>query len=154
MKIKFFQILFAVIVLASCAPKTGKSMAITTKETDTYISKVNANTNLKHEMIEGALTDSEGFKDIGNFRYTVFFDEKTEALYKIKNLEITDKTISEAYYFKDGDLVFIDANLGSASNKIYIHKGNVLSQSKIKTPTEKLLLEKAKRFQKAFQKEH
>lgn len=154
MKTKVFQILFAITLIVSCGPKTSKSIAVITKETDTYISKVNANTSLKEETIEGALTDTEGFKDIGSFKYTTFFNEQSKQLYKIKNVEKTDKTITETYYFQDGNLVLIDANLNGKSNQTYIHKGKVLSENKTETPDEKLLLEKAKRFRKAFQEEH
>ncbi len=153
MKFKAVQILFAIVLFTSCGPKPSKSIANITKEIDTYISNVDANSNLKEETIEGALTDLEGFKDIGKFKYTVYFDGQNNHLYKIKNVEMTDKTISETYYFKDGDLMFIDTNLGGASNKMYVQKYKVISETKTNAETQKLLLEKAKRFQKNFNKE-
>lgn len=151
---KSLPILFAIILFVSCGPKPSKSIAVITKETDVYISKSDANSNLKEEVIEGALTDTEGFKDIGKFKYTVYFDDQTNKLIKIKNIEITDKALSETYYFKDGNLVLIDTNLGGESNKIYFQKNKVISETKTNAATQKLLLEKAKRFQKSFQKEH
>lgn len=151
---KYFQILLVLVLFTSCGSKPSKSIAVITKETDAYISKVDANSSLQEEMMEGALSDAEGFKDIGKFKYTVYFERKTKALYKIQNVEITDKTISETYYFKDGDLVFIDANLGRTSNKMYVHRSTIISETKTDAATQKVLLEKAKRFQKAFRKEH
>ena len=154
MKTKVFQILLVLAFFFSCGPKPSKSIAVITKETNTYISLVDANSNLVEEMIEGALADAEGFEDIGKFKYTVYFDGQTNELFKIKNVEITDKNISETYYFKSGDLVLIDTNLGGTSNKIYVQKNKIISETKTDAPTQKLLLEKAKRFQKEFQKEH
>lgn len=154
MKFKAVQILFAIVLFSSCGPKPSKSIADITKEIDTYISSVDANSDLKEETIEGALTDLEGFKDIGKFKYTVYFDAKSDQLYKIKNVEMTDKTISETYYFKNGDLTFINTNLGGASNRMYVQNNKVISETKTDAETQKLLLEKAKRFQKNYNKEH
>ena len=154
MKTKVFQIIFVLSLFVSCGPKPSKSIANIIKDTDAYVSKVDADTNLKQEMIEGALTDAEGFKDIGKFEYTVYYENQTKALSKIKNLEVTDKTISESYYFKNGDLVLMNTNLGGASHKIYVQKNKIISETKTDATTQKLLLNKAKRFQKAFLKEH
>lgn len=153
MKFKAVQILSAIILFTTCGPRPSKSIADITKEIDDYISNVDDNSDLKVETIEGALTDLEGFKDIGKFKYTVYFDGQSNHLYKIKNVEMTDKTISETYYFKDGDLMFIDTNLGGASNKMYVQKNKVISETKTDAETQKLLLEKAKRFQKNYNKE-
>ncbi|OBX22520.1 hypothetical protein LX77_02143 [Gelidibacter algens] len=154
MKTKAFQILFAITLFVSCGPKPSKSLSVITKETNTYISKVEVNANFKTEVTEGALTDTEGFQDIGKFKYTVFFDSQTKGLYKIHNIEITNTSISETYYFKDGDLVLIDGNLGGSPSKMYVQNGKIISESKYDAAAQKMLLEKAKRFQKAFQKEH
>ncbi len=151
---KAFQILLAITIFVSCGPKPSKSIAMITKETNAYISKIDSNSNLKEEMIEGALTDAEGFKDIGKFKYSVYFDEKSKELMKIKNVEMTDKTISEIYYFNAGNLVLIEANLSGTPQKMYVKKNKVISETKTDAATQKLLLDKAKRFQKAFQKEH
>lgn len=83
------------LTIISCGPKPGKSISSITKEIDNYKSKVDANANLQEETIEGALTDTDGFKDIGQFNYTVYSDRNNNDLVKIKNIEITDKTISE-----------------------------------------------------------
>ncbi len=151
---KVLQILLAITLFVSCGPKPSKSIAETIKEINTYISEIDSNSNLKEEMIEGALTDAEGFKDIGEFKYSVYFDGKTNQLHKIKNIENTDKKISEIYYFKAGNLVFIDTNLGGTSNRLYVQKNKVISETKMDAATQKVLLEKAKRFQKSFHKEH
>ncbi|HUH29459.1 hypothetical protein [Gelidibacter sp.] len=152
MKFKGVQILFAIVLFTSCGPKPSKSIGDIIKEIDTYISKVDANSNLKEETIEGALTDREGFKDIGKFKYTVYVDGQNNQLYKIKNVEMTDKTIFETYYFKEGELIFIDTNIGGASHKMYVQKNKVISETKTNAETQKLLLEKANRFQKNFNK--
>lgn len=154
MKTRFLQILFAITLFVSCGPKPSKSIAVITKETNAYITKADTNSNLREETIEGALTDTDGFKDIGKFKYTVFFDGQTNALFKIKNIEIIEKAISETYYFNAGDLVLIETNLEGASNKMYVQKNKIISENKLDAATQKLLLEKAKRFQKAFHKEH
>lgn len=154
MKIKAVQILCAIILFASCGPKPSKSVVDIKKEIDTYISNVDANSNLKEDTIEGALTDLDGFKDIGNFKYTVYFDEASKQLYKIKNVERTDKTLSETYYYKEGALVYIHNNLGGTSREMYVQKNKIISDTKIDPKAQKLLLEKAKRFQKNFNKEH
>ncbi|MEO8773097.1 MAG: hypothetical protein ABI263_08085 [Gelidibacter sp.] len=154
MRAKILQFIFVLALFASCGPKTSKSIADISKETNVYVSKIDANSNLKEEMIEGALADIEGFKDIGKFKYTVYFDEQTNELFKIKNVEITDKTISETYYFNSGDLVRIDTNLEGVSNKIYVQNNKVISENKTNAAAQKLLLEKAKRFQKAFKNDH
>jgi len=151
---KAVQIVIILVLFASCGPKPSKSIAHVTKEIDTYILKVDAKTNLKEERIEGALTDAEGFKDIGKFKYTVYFDEKTNELYKIRNIEMTDKTISETYYFKDDDLVRIDTDIKGVSGQMYVQKDKFISEDKTDAKTQKLLLEKARRFQKNFNKEH
>lgn len=151
---KALQILFTITLFVSCGPKPSKSNAVTTNETNAYISKIDTSSNIKEEMIEGALTDEEGFKDIGTFKYTVYFDGKSNTLYKIKNVEMTDKTISETYYFKDDNLIFIDTNFDGTSNRMYVQKNKVISETKMDAAIQKLLLEKAKRFQKAFQKVH
>lgn len=154
MKIKAIQILCAFVLVASCGPKPSKSVAEIITEIDTYSSTIDANSNLKEETIEGALTDNEGFKDIGKFKYTVYFDGQSNQLYKIKNIETTDKAISETYYFKDRDVVLITTNLGGTSHKMYVQKNKVISDTKTNAETQQLLLEKAKRFHKNFNNEH
>lgn len=154
MKTKTVQIVLAMVLFVSCGPKPSHSIATITKENDTYISKINADSNLKKEITEGALTDKEGFKDIGKFKYTVYFDERTKELYKIENVEMTDRSISETYYFKNGDLVLIASNLQGTSHKMYVQSNKVVSADKMDRKTQQLLLEKAKRFQKNFKKEH
>lgn len=152
MKTKAIQLIVALVVFASCGPKPGKSFATITNETNVYVSKVNANTGLKQEVIEGALTDIDGFKDIGNFKYTIYFDEQTKALYKIKNVETTAQVLTEVYYFKDGDVVLIEVSSEGSVTTFYVNKNKVVSETKSNAP--KVLLEKADRFKKAFHRAH
>ena len=151
---KAFQILFVLAIFSSCGPKPNSSIALIIKETDAYVSQVDANSSLEVELMEGALTDPEGFKDIGKFKYTVYFDSKTKALYKIMNVESTDTTISETYYFRGADLVFINYDVDGTATKMYVQKNKIISETRTDVATQKLLLEKGKRFQKVFQREH
>lgn len=154
MIIKTFQILVAITLFVSCGPKPSKSLSVITKETNAYISKTESSSNFKTEVTEGALTDTEGFQDIGKFKYTVFFDAQTKSLYKIHNIEMTNATSSETFYFKDGDLILIEADLGGQARKMYVQSGKIITENENADTEQKLLLEKAKRFQKAFQKDH
>lgn len=145
-------ILTAVIgmTLFSCGSKTVTSADQLVKETETYTSKTDANSNLKETLTEGVLTDIEGFKDIGTFKYYVLFDENTNELYRIKNIEKTEKTITETFYFDKGKLVKVMSATGNSTKKIYLKNGKVVSSSNISVEEQKLLLDKAKRFKKAF----
>lgn len=154
MKSKILQVLFIALILVSCGPKPSDSITVVSKETNAYTVEVDGNSHLKEETIEGALTDADGFKDIGKFKYSVYYDAATNLLYKIKNVEITDATISETYYFNNNDLVMIETELGGKSTKMYVQKNKIISEHKTDVATQKLLLEKAKRFHKNFKKEH
>ncbi len=145
-------ILTAVIgmTLFSCGTKTPSSTEQQLKTIDSYTLKTDANSNLKETLTEGALTDIEGFKDIGTFKYYVLFDENTNELYRIKNIEKTDKTTTETFYFDKGKLVKVMSATGNSAKKIYLKNGKVVSSSNISIEEQKLLLDKAKRFKKAF----
>ena len=140
-------------IVCSCGPKTVTSTDKLVKETETYTSKVDDNKNLKETTTEGALTDMDGFKDIGTFKYDVLFDESSNELYRIKNIEKTDKTVTETYYFDKGDLVYVISFSDNTTKKIYLNnKGKVIHSTNISPEEQKLLLDKAKRFKKAFKK--
>lgn len=149
-----FRIAMLCLITFSCGPRPTRSVSTMVTETDVYVSKVDANAGLKKETLEGALTDTQGLTDIGSFKYTVYFDEQTKMLYRIKNVETTDKTISENYYFDNGNLVLIEAQLGDGKHKLYIRKNKIISESKTAPATQNLLLDKAERFHKAFKKTH
>ncbi|WP_308991541.1 hypothetical protein QLS71_005865 [Mariniflexile litorale] len=143
------------LTVLSCGTKTYISKDVAVAEIEKTISKIDANKKLKETITEGALTDKEGFKDIGTFKYYVFFDENTNELSKIKNTEITSKTITEAYYFSDNKLIFITSQIANTPiKKIYIQNKRVISKEHVNEEEEKLLLNKANRFQKAFKKIH
>ena len=144
-----------IIVLAACGPKVSKSPESLIKEAEIYSQKIDADKGIKTEMTEGALTDNEGFKDIGKFKYTVFFNNETKELFKIKNIETTDKTITENYYFKNNKLIYLESSSkNSKPKKIYLSKGKVVSAESLSPEEQKLLMAKAKRFQKAFEETH
>lgn len=69
MKTNTLLIIFGILLFSACGTKPRQSAAKLTQEINTYVSEINANSNLKQDVIEGALTDMEGFKDIGTFKY-------------------------------------------------------------------------------------
>lgn len=149
MKTKSLLIALIISISYSCgSKKTALNKGELIKETNSYVSKVDTNTSLKKEVSEGALTDSEGFNDIGTFKYTVFFDDKTMDVFKIENIEKTKNTIMETYYFKDNDFVFVKFNTQiNGDSKLYagsLKDGN--------TENLNFYQDKAKRFLKAFKK--
>lgn len=150
MKPKSILIIPITIVFCSCgSKKSAVNNEELMKATDAYVSKVDT-MDLKAETTEGALTDTEGFKDIGTFKYTVYFDEKTKEPFKINNTEKTTETIDETYYFKDGKFVFVKFNKPiDGESQIY---GRSLKNGN--TERLKFYQGKAKRFYKEFKKNH
>lgn len=152
---KCYLILLLTIALISCGSKVSKSRESVIKETGIYSQKIDADKGIKTEITEGALTDNEGFKDIGKFNYTVFFNNETNELLKITNVETTDKTITEDYYFKNNKLTYFESSSEKLKpKKIYLSNGKVISIENLSTEEQKLLTAKAKRFHKAFKETH
>jgi len=154
MKLKSLLVILIISTINSCGPKVGKDSNALLKDTKSHISKIDSNKTLKSEFTEGALTDAEGFKDIGTFKYTVYFDENTNELFKIKNVEKTTKSITETYYFQENELVYLKSVSGNDTKIIYLKKGRVVSETNTTSEDQQLLLAKAERFQKAFKKSH
>lgn len=151
----YLGFILLLLTVFSCGTKTNLSTDAVVSETEKTVLKIDADKNLKEVLTEGALTDKEGFKDIGTFKYYVLFDESNHALSRIKNIEITNKTVTETYYFSDGKLVFINSeSAGTPVKKIYIHNKKVVAKEHVNLEEEKLLLNKVKRFEKAFKEEH
>lgn len=150
----YYLYLVLVVILGSCGTKVPESPQTLIKESELYSKNIDADKNLESEMIEGALTDAEGFKDIGTFRYTVFFDKETKDLMKIVNIESTDKTITESYYFENNKLNYFYASGNPNPQKLYLKKGKVVSSENISSSEQKLFLAKAKRFQREYSKTH
>lgn len=152
---KRFLYLVLVIVSVSCGTKVSKSPESLIKEVELHSAKIDDDKSLKSEVTEGALTDSEGFKDIGKFKSTVFFNKDTKELLKITNVETTDKTITETYYFKNKKLNYFDFHSGNSKpKKIYLYNSKVVSTENLSPEEQKLFIAKAKRFQKAFNETH
>lgn len=149
------KILYAILigtVLFSCGIKKMSNDEIA-QTTEILVAKNKANKTLKKETTEGALTDKDGYNDIGKFKYSVYYDETSKALYRIENIEMTDVTLTETYYFKDNDLYFIETLESSAAEKAIYTKGFELLMKKNASDAEtKLLINKAKRFKTAFKK--
>ncbi|WP_162623247.1 hypothetical protein [Confluentibacter sediminis] len=147
--------LIFIIVLVACGPKVAKSPESVIKETEIYSQKVDTDKGIKTEVTEGALTDNEGFKDIGKFKYTVSFNNDTNELLKINNIETTDKTIIENYYFKNNKLTYFESSSeNSKPKKIYLSNGKIVSTESLSPDEQKLFMAKAKRFQKVFKETH
>lgn len=143
------------IVLVSCGTKVSKNPEILIKEVELHSAAIDADKALETDITEGALTDGEGFEDIGKFKSTVFFNKETNELLKITNVETTDKTITENYYFKNNKLSYFDSHLGNSKpKKIYLYNSKVVSTENLSTEEQKLFIAKAKRFQKAFNETH
>ncbi|MGB3606751.1 hypothetical protein [Psychroserpens sp.] len=143
--------LMVIILSCSCGNKVVQSDDAQLKTIDTYIAEVNRNSNLTSNLTEGALTDLEGFKDIGTFKYTVYFDERSRELFRIKNIEMVDETIEENYYFQNHELVYVTSVISGKRDKTMYTQGfkKAISRSNISDDEEKLLLKKAKRFKNA-----
>ncbi len=151
MKNKFILLAIMTATMFSCGSKKSiVNKEVLIKEIDSYVSKVDSNKGLKSEIIEGALTDAEGFNDIGTFKFTVFFDEGTNEVFKIENIEKTDQAISETYYFKNEDFVFVKFNK-QVEGVTQLYDGNLKDG---KAESLKFYKDKAKRFQKSFKKSH
>lgn len=150
-----YYLYLMLVVLVSCGTKMTKDPESITKEIKLYSETIDSNKSLEKETIEGALTDAEGFKDIGTFKYTVFFDKDTNNLVKIENVETTDKTNTETYYFKNNKLHYFEvSSQNSSSKKLYLNNGKVVSSQNISSEEQKLFLAKARRFQKEFNQSH
>ncbi len=154
MKHKSILTVLIISIFYSCGPKVGKDSNAILQDTKSYISKIESDQNLKTEVTEGALTDADGFQDIGSFKYTVYFDENTNELFKIKNVEKAARTFTETYYFKDNELVYLQSVSGSDTKTIYLKKGRVISETNTTSEDQQLLLAKANRFKKTFKKEN
>lgn len=151
----YINLIVVCFLVVSCGTKTGINKEMVIKESQSTAAKTDANKSLKENKTEGALTDLEGFKDIGTFKYSEFYDETTNELFKIKNVEITDKTLTETYYFESNTLYLIVSELSQKpTKKLYVHRGKIVSNENANPVEAQLLLDKAKRFQKAFKKNH
>ncbi len=152
---RYFSYIFLMLTVFSCATKTAINTDTMIAETEKKVAEIDSNNQLKETLTEGALTDKKGFKDVGTFKYTVLFDEASNALFRIKNVEITDKTITETYYFSHNELIFIHSETsGVPDKKIVVQNKKVISRQHVTPEEEKLLLAKAHRFQKTFKKAH
>jgi hypothetical protein len=148
MKIKSIALALIITIMYSCgSKKAAVNNDELIKEINSYVSNVDSNYNLKKEVIEGALTDAKGFNDIGTFKNTVFFDDKTKEVYKIENIEKTKETLTEIYYFKNNKFVFVKFNNQiDGTSKLYIE-----ALKNGKTESLNFYKDKAKRFQKSFE---
>ena len=137
----------------ACGPKSTASEPITLEATNTYVSEVESDNQLLKETKKGALTDKEGFKDIGYFTYTTYTDKKTGQLVRIKNVETIEGTTTENYYFNDDVLVLIKISETDETNKfIYTNGNKIRTAPNVKAVEKTMYLNKAKRFKKAFKK--
>lgn len=153
MKVKSTLLILITSFIYSCGSVSKETQVKNKIATDSYVTKIENNNTLKVKNTKGALTDTEGFKDIGTFEYSIFFDDSNELL-KIINIETTNNTVKEAYYFADNTLCLVSIEDKAKTKKIYTHDGKVTSTENISDDEQKILLDKAKRFQKAFKQNH
>ncbi|TBV28116.1 hypothetical protein DMZ43_03485 [Meridianimaribacter sp. CL38] len=156
------RIVIVFLIFASCSPKiTREANSVKSFEDlkeeiiafKNYEKEVKNNKNLKQEITEGALTDTLGFKDVGRFKHSVFYNEKTNELFRIKNIEITDKTLVENYYFKNGEFYFVLVGETEASYPQYLYfttKGSTVEHAREFARLSK----KAEIFKRDFEKTH
>lgn len=151
----YYLYLVLAVILVSCGTKVPKDLESLIKEVELYSERIDIDKSLESKTIEGALTDAEGFKDIGKFKYTVFFNKESKDLVKIVNVETTDKAMTETYYFENNKLNFFDVSSGNQNaKKLYLNNGKVVSSQNISSEEQKLFLAKAKRFKQQFNENH
>lgn len=152
MKFKVIIIITVLTVFWSCGSKPSTSKSSTLAEAQNWVSQIDADFKLKSDKTSGALTDVKGFEDIGRFDYTVFYKESNRELVKIRNVEITNQTVTESYYFNNESLFFIQIEDQGVTKKIYLKKRKVLFSEEVSSDEVKRLVEKGKRFQQMFGK--
>lgn len=153
MKLKYYLLPFIILFIVGCGPKPNNIGF--TKSIDAYTTKISENKELKTTLTKGALTDESGFKDIGTFTYQEKFSDDERMLFQIINVEKTDQTLTENYYFKADKLVLITSRSNSGNTKkLYVKNGKVMSRVNIGKAQEKILINKAKLFKKQFKSAH
>lgn len=155
MKLKSLISILVITVIYSCgSKKSALNQENLIDDIKSYITSVDANGTLTKKTTEGALTDAEGFKDIGTFKYTVYFDAGTEELFKIENVEKTNKNLTETYYFRNQKLVYLKSVSGTTAKKIVLNDDRVILEENTTPEDQTALIEKANRFSKMFNKSH
>ncbi|MBQ0767800.1 MAG: hypothetical protein KBT58_00800 [Bizionia sp.] len=153
MKLKHLLLPIITLIIVACGPKPTNDGFV--KSIDAYTSKIEGATDMKTTLTKGALTDVSGFNDIGTFSYQEKFSQDEHVLFQITNVEKTDQTVTENYYFKADELVLITSKSDSGSTrKLYIKNGRVLARVNIGKAQEELLIDKAKLFRKQFKSAH
>lgn len=153
MKLKYFLLPFIILSIVGCGPKPNNNGFA--KSIDVYASKISENKEFKTTLTKGALTDESGFRDIGTFSYQEKFSDDERMLFQITNIEKTDQTLTEHYYFKADKLVLITSTSNSGNaKKLYVKNGKVMSRVNIGKAQEKILINKAKLFKKQFKSAH
>lgn len=151
MKIKFFTLFLLFLIVIACGTKVSKSTDVMQKEVYVLVEKTNTNSSLEQSVVEGALTNASGTADIGSFKIQYFFDAETKTLLRIKNIETTNKILTENFYFNNNELIFIDfEKSGETKKQLFIDKGRIVNSASSESEYTKILLNKAKMFQKEF----
>lgn len=151
MKIKFFTLFLLFLIVIACGTKVSKSTDAMQKEVYVLVEKTNTNSSLEQSVVEGALTNASGTADIGSFKIQYFFDAETKTLLRIKNIETTNKILTENFYFNNNELIFIDfEKSGETKKQLFIDKGRIVNSASSESEYTKILLNKAKMFQKEF----
>ncbi|WP_460220622.1 hypothetical protein [Psychroserpens sp. MEBiC05023] len=137
--------------LFSCGKKEVKTDETYINTTANYVAKIDSNSNLTEKLTEGTLTDKDGLKDVGRFKYNVLFDKRSKELFRIINTETSNKTVKEHYYFHNHNLVYIvSSTYGQPDKKIYTQGfKKVIAMSNVSESEKNVLLDKAIRFKNA-----
>ncbi|QDO93405.1 hypothetical protein FNB79_05245 [Formosa sediminum] len=154
MKVKGILIIVICATVWSCGVNKHLDSSNLISDIEAYISKVDSDNSLEESTVEGALTDTEGFEDIGTFKSHRRFNPTTKTLYRIENIENienTGDTRAERYYFRDNSLVAVRVNSSPTNNKnIYLNEGKIISSSNIDLEEAELLIVKGERFKNEY----
>ena len=152
MKKRFILMVAVVSFLYNCGPKPSANSDNIIKEREAYVSEVNKS-QLETKVVEGALTDISGSKDIGRFKLTYYYDKATNTLVRVENIENTSKAVTENFYFENKDLLYISTKTDDAgTKKLYVYKGDVVNSTDLDTDYKKILLDKSQIFKRDFRK--
>ncbi|MFB9055413.1 hypothetical protein ACFFU9_01545 [Mariniflexile ostreae] len=146
------QIMIFILLVTFCSCATKIPLAEKVRAANDYVAGIDANNDLETTRVNGVLTDVSGVTDTGQYVLEYYYNTHNN-LFRIKNIETTDKVVVENFYFKNKQLIFITSETASASlKKLYISKGKIINESEVDAAYGKILLNKAKMFQKDFKK--
>ena len=143
---------FMMLLGSSCGPKITPSSDTIIKQSESYAETIN-NQNLEKKINEGALTDVSGFKDIGSFKLTYYYNKTNKELLRIENIETANKVRVENFYFQNGKLTYVSSKTNNEPLKqLLFFNGRILKASTVHDGYQDILLDKARMYNKEFNK--